>query len=177
MSAPLQHPAAMKLIQTALLAVGLSAGAIMTLANDTLHCKVATVHDGDSMRIQCPGKRGTERLRMSQIDAPELEQAYGHQARDQLRRLCPRNAAVTIRDPDRDQYGRLLGNVYCEGKSVNEEMVGSGAAWVYGRHVNERDRNKLYRLQDQARQQQRGLWADSQAQAPWQWRYHNQTRH
>src|SRR5690606_40366068 len=58
-------------------------------ADTTLKCEVRSVHDGDSMRVKCPGERQTLRVRMNQIDAPELDQAFGKQARDQLRTLCP----------------------------------------------------------------------------------------
>ena len=143
-------------------------------ASTELHCEITSVHDGDSMRVRCPGERRTVAVRMEQIDAPELEQAYGKSARDHLRKLCPVGSKATIQTQGRDQYGRLLGNVYCSGKSVNEEMVAAGAAWVYNRHVRDRS---LYRLQDQARDDKRGLWGRRQPVAPWQWRYEQHNRH
>lgn len=142
-------------------------------ADTTLKCEVRSVHDGDSMRVKCPGERQTLRVRMNQIDAPELDQAFGKQARDQLRTLCPVGAEAVIRRAGKDQYDRLLGNVYCGGKSVNEEMVASGSAWVYDRHVQDRG---LYRLQNRARSNRAGLWAGKNPQAPWRWRYEQRQR-
>lgn len=140
-------------------------------AAEPLECIVISVHDGDSMRVKCPGDRRNQRLRMTQIDAPELEQAYGRNARDFLRKLCPKGAAATIRTEGEDQYGRLLGDVYCNGKSVNEHMLRSGSAWVYDRHAKDR---KLYQWQNLARSQKRGLWADKHPEAPWRWRHTRQ---
>ena len=137
-------------------------------AETEMRCTVQSVHDGDSMRVQCPGQRGTTPIRMRQIDAPELEQAHGIQARDHLRKLCSRGSIATIHTQGRDQYGRVLGDVHCENKSVNEEMVSSGSAWLYDRYVTDRD---LYHLQDQARSAKRGLWGGKNPQAPWRWRY------
>lgn len=142
-------------------------------ANGQLQCIISSVHDGDSMRVRCPGERRTVAVRMQQIDAPELEQAHGMRSRDRLRELCQVGALATIQTQGRDQYGRLLGNVYCDGKSVNEEMVRSGAAWIYDRYVRDRG---LYRLQDKARADRRGLWAGKNPQAPWRWRYEHRTR-
>ena len=120
------------------------------------------------MRVKCPGQQRTQRVRLHQIDAPELEQPYGVVARDYLRRLCPRNAKVTIRMQGEDQYGRLLGDVFCRDKSVNEEMLRSGSAWVYERHAEDRE---LKRYEREARKEKRGLWADRNPEAPWRWRY------
>lgn len=153
----------------ALLLLAAAAWAAIPAAQaDALHCTVRSVHDGDSMRVQCPGERRTTAIRMHQVDAPELDQAYGRQARDRLRRLCPAGTTAVIHTQGRDQYGRLLGDVDCGGKSVNEEMIASGSAWIYDRYVKDRE---LYRLQDRARAAGRGLWADRNPQAPWRWRY------
>lgn len=151
-----------------ILAALLWAATLPALAETELRCVVRSVHDGDSMRVQCPGERRTIAVRMHQIDAPELEQPYGKDARNHLRRLCRVGSTATIYTQGRDQYGRLLGDVHCAGKSVNEEMVGSGSAWIYDRYVEDRS---LYRLQDRARANRRGLWAAQNPRAPWRWRY------
>lgn len=133
-----------------------------------LQCTVRSIHDGDSMRVQCPGQHRSIAVRMEQIDAPELDQAYGRKARDHLRQICPRGSIATLHSEGRDQYGRLLANVYCDGTSVNESMVSSGAAWAYRRYVKDQNLN---RLQQQAQRDRRGLWAGKNPQPPWQWRY------
>src|SRR5690606_14542249 len=119
--------------------------------------------------VQCPGERNVA-VRMRQIDAPELEQSYGEQARNRLRKLCPRGSRVTLHRAGRDQYGRLLADVQCGSTDVNSEMVSQGAAWPYRRYVED---VRLLRLQKEARANGRGLWAEPAPQPPWQWRYEN----
>ena len=166
-----------KLITPFTCAIALMACSYAGLAHadpyETQHCRVVSVHDGDSLRVECPGERRSVRVRMGQIDAPELDQAYGRQARDHLRRLCPVRSVAAIYAQGKDQYGRLVGHVYCKGKSVNQEMVGSGSAWFYHRHADpERAEDRLlYRLQDNAQRQGRGLWAERNPEPPWRWRH------
>ena len=73
----------------------------------------------------------------------------------------------------RDRYGRTIGRIYCFTPGVkteidaNAEQVRRGLAWVYDRYVTDSD---LYPLQDAARAERRGLWADSAPTPPWEWR-------
>lgn len=138
-----------------------------------LQCTVESVHDGDSMRVRCQGNKPSQRVRIHQIDAPEIDQPYGKKARDILRELCPRGSVVTLAEHSSDQYGRMLAEVSCGGKNVNREMVASGAAWAYEQHVED---PSLLTLQKQARQNRRGLWAGKNPQAPWEWRRRQRDR-
>lgn len=47
-------------------------------------------------------------------------------------------------------------------------MVSSGMAWVYDKYS--RGHVFLYPIQEQAKTERRGLWADSEPVAPWLWR-------
>ena len=82
-------------------------------------------------------------------------------------------ATVIIQSPGHDQYDRLLGDAWCDGRNVNEEMVAAGAAWPYERYVEDR---RLFRLQDQARERKVGLWAAKAPQKPWVWRAEQRNR-
>jgi|SRR5690606_22580479 len=136
-------------------------------------CTVDSVNDGDSMRVRCPGQKTSQRVRLHQIDAPELDQPYGRQARDLLRKFCPEGSVATIAKYDTDQYGRMLAEVSCGSKNVNEEMVASGAAWAYKPHVINR---ALFTLENEARRENKGLWAGQNPQAPWEWRRKQRSR-
>lgn len=132
-------------------------------------CKVTSVHDGDSMRARCPGFKKTIPIRLDQIDAPEIDQAYGIEARDHLRKLCPRGKPVEIHDHGPDTYNRHLGYVFCNGVDVNRNMIASGYAWVYDYYVRDKS---LYDAQDKAKAERRGLWASKKKPiAPWDFRY------
>ncbi|EGP2790476.1 TPA: thermonuclease family protein, partial [Escherichia coli] len=66
-------------------------------------------------------------------------------------------------------YGRIIGRVFTTGGSeANRFMVQSGAAWVYEHYNTDND---LATLQQEARSQKRGLWADPNPVPPWEWRH------
>lgn len=132
-------------------------------------CQVTSVHDGDSMRMRCPGFRRTLPIRLDQVDAPELDQAYGIKSRDHLRSLCPVGKQARVWDLGPDTYNRRLGRVFCDGRDVNAAMIESGSAWVYEHYANDRN---LQRLQKKAQSEKRGLWAGPKKPvAPWTFRY------
>lgn len=60
-----------------------------------------------------------------------------------------------------------MARVECNGTDANAEQVRSGMAWVFDRYVTDRS---LYAVQDQARAAGRGLWAEAEPVAPWDWR-------
>lgn len=158
------------LLWVVLLLAPLSAVQAQTVAVADLHCKTTSVHDGDSLRVRCPGYKKTIPIRLSQIDAPELQQAYGIQSRNYLRTICPVGSAAVIKNPKKDQYQRTLGEVSCNGTDVNTAMLESGSAWVYEHYVYD---PSLYAVQSQARSEKQGLWANHKAIAPWLFRRQN----
>lgn len=80
-----------------------------------------------------------------------------------------RLAADTVTYFQRDRYGRILGQVYApDGMNVNQFMVRAGAAWVYEQYNTD---PVLPVLQNEARQQKRGLWSDADPVPPWIWRH------
>lgn len=129
----------------------------------TLLCLVITVQDGDSLRMRC-GQRLSLRVRVAAIDAPELRQAFGQEARKHLQRLCLRQQAQ-VTPQGHDVYGRQLARVRCAGQDVGRAQLQAGLAWVYtpqaGRYP------ELAALQRQARVARRGLWVQKRPQAPW----------
>lgn len=137
-------------------------------------CKVTSVHDGDSMRVRCPGFKKTIPIRLDQIDAPELDQAYGVASRDYLRSLCRVGSQAVVHDLGRDTYNRHLGRVYCGSVDVSAAMVKTGSAWVYDYYATDQ---QLYLYQDSARSEKRGLWAGpKKPTAPWTFRRQQRQR-
>lgn len=79
-------------------------------------------------------------VRLCDINAPELKGASksaGVASRDYLRMLLTQTSTasveVVINDNARDNFGRWLGYLYLDGKSINALMVQSGHAAPYGR--------------------------------------------
>ena len=130
--------------------------------------KVVGVADGDTLTVVTRSKR-QHKIRLAGIDAPEKQQPFGERSKQSLSDLCfGKQAEVTT--PVVDRYKRVVANVKCDDVNVNAEQVSRGMAWTYRRYA---DRNyHLYLLEFGARLTKRGLWADPNPVAPWQWRNH-----
>ena len=76
---------------------------------------------------------------------------------------------VTLVYEGTDRYGRLVATVLlADGTNVNLHMVEKGWAWWYRRYAPE---NKdMQAAQTRAQEARRGLWADDDPVAPWDWR-------
>ena len=147
---------------------------IMTPGAEVRTCKVTSIHDGDSMRVRCPGYKDTLRIRLDQIDAPELDQAHGIKSRNHLRSMCPIGKTALVQDLGRDDYDRVLGRVFCNDVDINAAMIASGSAWVYDYHATDKS---LSSLQDRARSTKQGLWAAQKKPVPpWDFRYQQRRR-
>ena len=72
----------------------------------------------------------------------------------------------------KDRYGRTLGEVFVDGKSINLEMVRLGMAWAYVEYVPPEEYEGE---QSAARQARRGLWADREPVPPWEYRKRRKT--
>lgn len=127
---------------------------------------VIGISDGDTLTV-LSGRTPT-RIRLDGIDAPETGQDYGSRSK-QLASDLAFGKGVTIRPVTRDRYGRTVAEVILpDGRSLNQEMVGRGAAWWY-REYAPRDA-KLARLEAEARGARRGLWSQPNPVPPWTWR-------
>ena len=121
---------------------------------------VQRVADGDSLVL-----RGGARVRLLQIDAPELGEGecYGREALRELERILrPGDEVVLEADPrlDRfDRYRRLLRYVRSADTNVNVELVRRGAATPYFRRgTRGRHADALLAAVSDARDERRGLW-------------------
>ncbi|KAK1686260.1 hypothetical protein QYE76_047108 [Lolium multiflorum] len=106
------------------------------------------------------------RIRMRGIDAPELEMEHGEEARNELVKLIA-GKCVTINVYGMDQYGRYLGDIYCDGIFIQEEMLKRGFAWYF---KTGETRPKLARWEKEAREARQGLWSSDNPQKPWEWK-------
>lgn len=102
-------------------------------------CISPVVHDGDSIRC------GSERIRIANIDAPEVagsprcarrplargawcDFALGARARDALAGLIARGKRVTIQRRGKDGYGRTLATVQVDGLDAGQWLITQGLA-------------------------------------------------
>ncbi len=127
--------------------------------------KVVHVQDGDTLTVLVDKRQ--VKVRLASIDAPESKQPFGTRSRQALADLCYGREA-SVADAGKDRYGRTLGAVICAGVDANAAQVAAGMAWVYVQYAPKG--SPLYAIEAEARTARRGLWADPQPVAPWEWR-------
>ena len=132
--------------------------------------KVVSITDGDTLIVrESPTKSVT--VRLVHIDAPEKGQAFGTRARQKLSELAYGKEAEVI-GISKDRYGRTLGDVIVEGRSINLEMVRQGMAWAY---VDFSPPAEYAIEQESAKKKGQGLWADREPVPPWEFRKQRRT--
>lgn len=170
------------ILRTLLLCLSLHAGA--SQAATWVQGQVSWVSDGDTLWLrpdagqnlgQIRLQKGRLKLRLHGIDAPEICQAWGSEARAALQAKTT-GLGVRAQLLQRDSYGRWLARIYIESAgqaelNLNAWLVSQGHAWDYAWGNS---RSQRYALQQaQARTAKRGLWQDSamgSAMPPWQFR-------
>lgn len=127
--------------------------------------KIIAVLDGDTV-IAARDNVPPIKIRLAEIDAPEMTQPGGTDAKKVLSEMVL-HKRVTVDSQAVDQYGRLVAHLAVDGKRVSELMMGLGMAWEYS-HFH---RNTRYiALQSEAQAAGRGIWRQTSPLPPWQWR-------
>ncbi len=130
---------------------------------------VEKVLDGDSLIINSGGK--AIEVRLFGIDCPEYRQPYGKDAREFTRHLAGQGQQVTVYPKGVDSHGRVLARVFIDKKELNLELIRAGLAWWYSHYAPLM--TNYYEAQKEARQLNRGLWAEADPVPPWIWRKKN----
>ena len=130
-----------------------------------LEMTVIRVADGDTLEAR-DSAGALHRIRLAEIDAPELDQPHGRAARSALDDLVD-GQRVTVEQVDQDRYGRIVGRVRAGDLEVNSTLVERGHAWVYRKYNR---RKVLEKLEIEAKRARKGLWAAKSRVPPWDWR-------
>lgn len=88
---------------------------------------VKKIVDGDTLYVK------NYKIRLSLTDTPEKNETGFKQATDFTKNLCPVGSIITVDQDDKqkkDQYGRILGKIYCSGKILNAELLYAGHAHI-----------------------------------------------
>lgn len=112
-------------------------GALVTV----MTCLVVGVADGDTLTARCPTNDAAHpysqvRIRLAEIDAPELHQAFGRRSKQYLSDLCF-NVQARIRPTAIDRYHRTVARIECRGRDANLAMVEAGLAWAYTKYQHD----------------------------------------
>lgn len=113
--------------------------------------------DGDSFDIKWLDDGSTDELRLLGINAPESDACFGQNALSRLADLAD-GRPIEVKFDERDRYGRILGDVWVNGKHLNTNMVVKGAAMALAATGPYAD--QLYEAQLFAQANAVGLWSE-----------------
>lgn len=138
---------------------------------------VVGVHDGDTITV-LDKTMAQHKIRLTGIDAPELDQSFGKKSKYSLSDTVYRHQ-VTVRYEKEDMYGRVLGQVFVDGVDANQKQVDAGMAWAY-RTCNKyqicipnADSAPYISHEATAKHSVLGLWQESDPTPPWSYRKAN----
>jgi len=138
------------------------------LADDTVEGKVTRIIDGDSILVT-DSKLVEYEVQLEGIDAPELKQDFGKESTEGLTKLL-KGKTVRLTWKSKDNFERLLAQVYDGEKHINMEMIKSGMAWHFKRYNKD---ETLAEAESEAKEAKKGLWAMESPVAPWDYRKEN----
>jgi len=110
--------------------------------------RVERVIDGDTIIV------GTNRVRLAEIDTPELNAPYGAEAKKALSDMILRRTVV-VEWKRRGRYRRIIGQVYLKDNWINRDLVEMGWAQQFTRYS---DSGALSQSQESARRRHAGRW-------------------
>ncbi len=141
-----------------------------TARAEELAGRVIDVPDSDTIVIMF----GTQQkiVRLSGVDAPEMPQPFGGNARMSLVKWAAgRQAIVEVTRGEKDN--RLEGRVLVDGRDLARDLVDQGLAWrlplVDEAQASNYSRD-LAAAERMARRRRAGLWRQSDPLPPWRWR-------
>lgn len=144
------------------LCLALLVPAVHATGGRTFRATVTHVTDGDTVWVRPSWGGGAMQVRLHGLDAPEICQRWGRQARTALQsRLLHQPVVVQARG--HDDYGRTVARLQWTGQDVGRWLVSSGLAWSYR---SSRSAGPYADMQALARTGRRGLWSDPRPQEP-----------
>lgn len=140
----------------------------LELPKHTKTYKIIGIKDGDTFIALIEGNEQV--IRLAHVDCPEKQQPFGTKAKLFASNLCF-GEYVYIKLPQKnifDRNKRLIAElVLPNGVNINKELVKNGYAWHYKKFSTD---PSYAQLENEAKSAKRGLWADDNAIAPWQFR-------
>ena len=133
-------------------------------AGDNFQATCVRIVDGDTIDIVPHSTNKLIRVRLWGIDAPESNQPFGSHATQNLaQKILGEEVAISI--VSSDMYGRLIGNVYCNGVYINQAMISDGCAWHYEKYAP--GATDFEKAQRDAKINNLGLWNNPVPTPPW----------
>lgn len=144
-----------------------------TLKNNDRKATVLWVSDGDSAKVRLRDGQKVD-VRFFGVDTPESEwkgkwkeQAHSKKAKGFTKWLIHKKE-VTIDFNGESTYGRCVGDIFLNAKSVSKTIIKNGHGWWNKQYAPKR--LDLMEAQSVARLQGLGLWVDKNPTPPWEYR-------
>ncbi len=138
-----------------------------TYGAETFTSRVIKIIDGDTIVIN--HNRNRVVVRLWGIDTPEWGQTFSRKAL-LFSQKSVLNKLVVVQSKDWDDYGRLVATVKVGEKTLNQELVEAGLAWVHIYYCREAICTLWKNLEYEARQERKGLWYEKKPTPPWIWK-------
>jgi endonuclease YncB( thermonuclease family) len=144
----------------ALVASALLLGISLPSAAESFTAKVRNVSDGDTLVIRKGVKVWV--VQLAGIDAPEMGQDFGADARGHLIKLVE-GRSVDVEVVAAPRTANLVAHVSIDGQDLAASLVATGLAWADADESSPaiRDAEKA------ARESNEGLWASADPKPPW----------
>lgn len=113
--------------------------------------QILAVLDGDTLVLD-----NKVRLRLRNIDAPELANCGGKEAKKEFEKLLGKNKQISIEERILDQRGRAMAYVYSGRTFLNLELLKSG--WARYHHDSSAKKEMLKEAADAAKENNIGLY-------------------
>lgn len=120
--------------------------------------KVTRIIDGDTFETETG-----EKVRLIGINAPEISDIFGQEAKQYLSHLILDKNVELQSDNisnDRDRYQRLLRYIIVDGIDINKKMVSDGFAFAYLKYHFSKSTD-YEQAQIKARETNKGIWGDN----------------
>ncbi len=131
-----------------------------------LRGEAVAVNAGDRIAVRVQGK--ALKVRLAEIDSPELKQTFYRQSKQYAEKLVL-GKQVELRVKSVDRYGTVIADVVLsDGSRLNEKMAAAGWAWHY--RVELPINPRLAELEYEAWSKKIGLWVEPQPKPPWEFR-------
>ena len=134
-------------------------------STELIYGKITKIIDGDTLDFLTE-KNNQIKVRLIEIDAPEIDQKFGSESKNNLVELCEGKEGY-IEKTGEDYFGRTLARVFCGEKNANIHQLITGMAWVFDEYNKSMEN---YQYQFKAKKKGLGLWAEEFPLAPWDFR-------
>ena len=126
---------------------------------------VSEVHDGDTMTLT--SDKVIHKVRLAEVDAPELKQSFGKESRESLSKAAMGKNAIALCTP-KDRYGRNICKVSVDDVDLGAYQMSRGMTWAYVGYAKKG--SPVFGLEAKAKKAKAGLWSESNPGAPWDFR-------